>query len=157
MRTLTTTTRGTVAHATITPEQVADRREQRISRAMTRRSANVTSCSRCSSYGACPECARINMVRLTAGLIENKNDPTDHANNICVQPMSGKFRGHRPIQKPQRSPPGICAKVIRLGGGWRAGVAMLGGVILYRGPATRSSDEAWAFAQSRLDVIKMGL
>ena len=97
------------------------------------------------------------MARLTAGLIVNTTDPADHANNVCVQPMSGKFRGYRPLKWTRRSCPGVAAKVEKIGGGWRRGVALLDGIVVYRGPATRNQAEAWDYACSRLDVIKMGL
>lgn len=158
MPTITRTTCASlVAHASLDRREHRRLRAKAMARAVTVRSDGVTSCSRCTRYGACGQCATINMARLTASLIENHDDRTDHANNIAVPPMTGKFRGYRPVPCPRRSTPGLCAKIEHAGGGWRRGLAMLNGDVIYRGPATRDKAAAWDFATTRLAVIRMGL
>lgn len=155
---MTTTIRpGKVAHARLTSKQRSDLQRLNHMSALLLVSDRPISCPRCSKGGSCHECASINMERMRCGRIVPTDDPTDNPNNIAIQPMTGKFRGHRPIVNPRRSTVGVTAKVEKLGGGWRVGRALLGGVEIYRGKPTRSQADAWDFAQSRAAVIRMGM
>jgi len=155
--TTTTIRPGKVVNARLTSKQREDMKRLNHMSALLLVSDRPITCPRCSKHGSCHECAAINMERMRMGRIEPSEDPTDNPNNICLQPMSGKFRGHRPVKSPRRSTVGVVAKVEKLGGGWRVGRALLGGTEIYRSKPMRSHEDAWEFAQSRAAVIRMGM
>lgn len=151
-----------VAHASLDRTPVAnlkrsEERKANASRTRSYRSDGVTRCGKCPPRGYCDECNSLNRGRAQAGLIHPHGDHRPHDNNIALSPMSGAFRGHRPINVTGKGCPVVTAYLKNSRGGWRRGAAMLNGQDIYVGPPTRSKDEAWAFAKDGVKCIKIGL
>lgn len=121
---------------------------------------NVARCHRCPPHGFCQTCAGLNRARIQVGLIQPKHTD-DHRNNILYGiPLNkkGTMRSqHRDDAGSRRPGPVITACIKQLGGGWRRGRATLNGEAVYEGPATRSMDEAWAFANAGKAAIAEGV
>lgn len=154
--------RARVAHAgpTRDPLVLHRRREEMARRAIAASTVMMdgsTRCTKCPPRHACNSCASLNKARVEAGLIRPKDDPRPHPNNICLQPMSGPFRGHVPIVLKNNRRPVVTAYLENKGGGWRRGLASLDGKVVYEGSWTRDKPTAWAYAIRSANDIKIGL
>lgn len=127
-------------------------------------SGGITRCSRCPPDRTgmparfCEDCARINKARHQAGLIRPSGDQRSSPDNIINPLVIGKYRGpgfHRRYKDSAQ--PVVTAFVEKFGGGWRRGVATLNGVRVHVGPKVRSVEEAFAFANQSMKLIKLGL
>lgn len=128
--------------------------------------AAIQRCTRCPQHADwrapkrfCDDCARINRARQHAGLIKTPEEKDGPSRGNSMYPMvNGPYRGARRPARYRNSPrPVVTAYLKRTKNGWYRGAAMLDGVDVYVGEATRSKQEAWDYAGMSAQCIKDGL
>lgn len=116
-------------------------------------------CQKCPPKSFCTTCSRVNRERHNAGLIYGYGDPRLEPSEeaLALTILQGKYRGHRPDRYHPIGQPVVTAYIKR-SGSWRRGAASLNGKDIYVQPkATRSLDDAWAYARERAELVRMGL